>query len=266
MKLIYLDEAGNTGSKADPDQPIHMIGSLIVDEAHVRPIEVRLNDLAERCQTLIRAAGCPVPTDPIEFHGADLFGGKGVFRPINPAARIALCEDIVVACRDEKAAFGHCAVDKIKLPGGHPHMRCFQFTLERLQDHLSARNELGLLIADEHRELEEEIIRNFALSTRLTTGWGYRPTAIENIIDTIHFVKSKHNRLVQACDVLTYFRLKGLRLDARLSDAYLPSAEKADGMSYSGYVASHAKPAEGAVLRLNNAIRAMERFHKLWPL
>ena len=43
MKLIYLDEAGNTGSKADPDQPIHMIGSLIVDEAHVRPIEIRLD-------------------------------------------------------------------------------------------------------------------------------------------------------------------------------------------------------------------------------
>lgn len=266
MKLIYLDEAGNTGSKADPDQPIHMIGSLIVDQSQVRPIEVRLNDLAERCRTLIRAAGHLVPADPIEFHGTDLFGGRGAFKAINPTARIALCEDIVTACQDGEAAFGYCAVDKMKLPGGHPHMRCFQFTLERLQDHLSSRGELGLLVADEHRELEEEIIQDLAFSKEFTTGWGYRPTAIENIIDTVHFVKSRHNRLVQACDVLTYFRLKGLRLSARLLDAYLPSAERAAGISYSDYVASHTKPAEAAILKLNDAIRAMERFQKLWPL
>lgn len=185
MKLIYLDEAGNTGSKADPDQPIHMIGSLIVDQAHVRLIEVKLNELAERCRTLIRAAGCPVPTDPIEFHGADLFGGKRAFKPISPADRIALCEDIVAACRDGEAAFGHCAVDKMKLWGGHPHMRCFQFMLEHLQVHLSREGELGLLIADEHRELEEEIIQDLAFSKEFGTAWGYRSVAIENIIDTV---------------------------------------------------------------------------------
>ena len=266
MKLIYLDEAGNTGSKADPDQSIHMIGSLIVDQAHVRPIEIRLNGLAERCRDLIRAAGRPTPSDPIEFHGTDLFGGRGAFKPISPEARIALCEDIVAACRDGEAAFGHCAVDKMKLPGGHPHMRCFQFTLERLQDYLSRKGELGLLIADEHRELEEEIIQDLAFSKEFTTGWGYRPTVIENIIDTVHFVKSKHNRLVQACDVLTYFRLKGLRLSAKMLEAYLLSTERADGQSYSDYVASHTEPAEDVILRLSDAICTMERFRKLWPL
>lgn len=266
MKLIYLDEAGNTGSKADPDQPIHMIGSLIVDQAHVRFIEVKLNDLAERCRTLIRAAGCPVPTDPIEFHGADLSGGKGAFKPIDPADRIALCEDIIAACRDGEATFGHCAVDKMKLSGSyHPHMLCFQFTLERLQIRLSREGELGLLIADEHRELEEKIIQDLAFSKEFGTAWGYRSVAIKNIIDTVHFVKSRHNRLVQACDVLTYFRLKGLRLSDKLLEAYLLSTEKEGGVSQSDYIALHTKPAEKAVLRLDNAIRAMERFQHLWP-
>lgn len=265
MKLIYLDEAGNTGSKADPDQPIHMVGSLIVDQAHVRPIEVRLNALAERCRTLIRAAGHAVPADPIEFHGADIYGGRGLFKPISPADRIAVCADIIAACRDGAAEFGHCAVNKMKLISGHPHMRCFQFTLERLQDYLSRKNELGLLIADEHRELEEEIIQDLAFSKEFTTGWGYRPTAIENIIDTVHFVKSKHNRLVQACDVLTYFRLKGLRLSDKILEAYLLSSEKEGGMSQSDYIALHTRPTEKAVLRLKDAIQAMERFRHLWP-
>lgn len=266
MKLIYLDEAGNTGSKADPDQPIHMVGSLIVDQAHVRLIEARLNELAERCRTLIHAAGHPVPTDPIEFHGADLFGGKGAFKPISPADRIALCEDIVAACRDGEAAFGHCAVDKTKLSGSYqPHMLCFQFTLERLQIRLSQESELGLLIADEHREPEEKIIQDLAFSKEFGTAWGYRSVAIKNVIDTVHFVKSRHNRLVQACDVLTYFRLKGSRLSDKLLEAYLGSTEKTGSMSKSDYVTLHTKQAERAVLRLNDAIHAMERFQYLWP-
>ena len=278
MKLIYLDEAGNTGSKADPDQPIHMIGSLIVDEARVRAIEIRLNALADRCRTLIQAAGCPVPTDPIEFHGADIYGGRGLFKPISPADRITVCADIIAACRDEEATFGHCAIDKMRLASGHPHMRCFQFTLERLQDHLSRTGDLGLLIADEHRELEEDIIQDLAFSKEFATAWGYRPTPIRNVIDTVHFVKSRHNRLVQACDVLTYFRLKGLRLSTRLRNAHLcilldksvdvfdPNTDDDGIMPYSDYVASHTTPAERITLTLNDAFTAFEKFKKLWPL
>lgn len=78
-------------------------------------------------------------------------------------------------------------------------------------------------------------------------------------------MKSRHNRLVQACDVLTYFRLKGLRLKAKLSGAYPSSTERTSGVSYSDYIVSHTKPAEKAVLTLNDAIIAMERFQKLWP-
>ena len=79
MKLIYIDEAGNTGAKADPDQPIHMIGALIVDQNQIRKIEIKLRILAEICADLINASGHFVLVDQIEFHGSELYGGKKYF-------------------------------------------------------------------------------------------------------------------------------------------------------------------------------------------
>jgi hypothetical protein len=41
VKLIYVDESGNTGSKRDPNQPIHMNGAVIVDERTFAPPRMR---------------------------------------------------------------------------------------------------------------------------------------------------------------------------------------------------------------------------------
>ena len=88
MKLIYLDEAGNTGAKADPDQPIHMIGSLIVDQGQIRDIEQQLEGIAE--QALLKMQGGPIRplAEGLEFHGADLFNGKKMFENVGPEIRI----------------------------------------------------------------------------------------------------------------------------------------------------------------------------------
>lgn len=268
MKLIYIDEAGNTGTKADPDQPIHMIGALIVDQSKIRSIELRLNALAEVCVEKLSEAGQTASADQIEFHGAEIFSGKKVFAHIKPGDRVEICSDLIEICKAEEAVFGSCSINKMKLWGGHPHLRCFQFTLERIQDYLMAVDDLGLLVADEHRELEEEILRDLAFSKHVSTQWGWRPTTIKNVVDTVHFVKSKHNRLVQACDVLTYFRLKGERLEDKLRHAWWASNPMKDGKldpTFADYQDANTKPAEKAVLAFNKAIKGFERFRKLWP-
>jgi hypothetical protein len=257
LKLIYIDEAGNTGSHADPDQPIHMIGALIVDQARIRSIEVRLNGLAEKAASLSGAAGHPVTAGNVEFHGADMFGGKKIFARLTPTERVAMCSDVISACRDGDAVFGYCAVDKLKSQSGHPHMRCFQFMLERVQDYLSLSGDLGLIVADEHRELEEDIIQDLAFSKEFSTTWGYRPTPIINIVDTVHFVKSRHNRLVQACDVLTYFRLKKLRLHARIVETWMALSDKS-AVDFKNFTDGLVSQSERAVLDLAEAIRPFD--------
>ncbi len=262
MKLIYIDEAGNTGKKADPDQPIHMIGALIADQGQIRGIEVGLNALAAHCA---RGLDDPVNADGLEFHGSDLFGGNKLFNRMKPAARIGVCQDIIAVCAENGALFGSCAIDKLKLRvAHHPHMLCFQFMLERVQDYLSAVDDLGLIVADEHRELEDEIIRDLAFYKQVSTDWGWRPTPIRSIVDTVHFVKSKHNRLVQACDVLTYFHLKGHRYKCRLAAAY--AGLKPCQQTFEDFCATHTKPSEKAVLALAAAIQEFTVFQKFWPL
>lgn len=261
MKLIYIDEAGNTGKKPDPDQPIHMIGALIVDQGQISGIEAKLNVVARRCA---EAIGREVSADGLEFHGSDLFGGNKVFNRLKPAERIGVCQDVIRVCAAEGALFGACAINKLRLVGDHhPHMLCFQFTLERVQDYLTAVDDLGLIVADEHRELEDEIIRDLTFSKRSSTGWGWRPTPITRVVDTVHFVKSRHNRLVQACDVLTYFRLKGHRYRMKLLEAY--NVARPAEQDFHAYCEANAKPSEKAVLALSAEIQAFQRFHKIWP-
>jgi hypothetical protein len=265
MKLIYIDEAGNTGKKADPDQPLHMIGALIVDESQVRAIEVMLNDIALEYADLIAKAGHGIRSADLEFHGSEIFGGKKAFAHLTVKARIALCNEIIAACKAGGALFGFAAVDKMKLwTSFHPHMICFQFMLERVQDYLRPQNALGLIVADEHRELEDYIIHDLAFSKRVNTGWGYRPTTIANIVDTVHFVKSKHNRLVQACDVLTYFCLKGLRIDHRLMDK-LRVTPMPLGQTWPAYRDAHTTPPEKITREMSAEIQTFQKFSKLWP-
>ena len=243
-----------------------MIGSLIVDQAQVRGVEQKLEEVAEEAAVKMLSDTTRPLAAGLEFHGADLFNGKKVFENVDPGVRIWLCEQVVAACADTGLVFGHCAIDKMKLRGGHPHMKCFQFTLERLQDYLELQDDLGLIVADEHRELEEEIIRDLALSKSATTGWGWRPTAIKNIIDTVHFVKSRHNRLVQACDVLTYFRLKGMRIIDRTTNDWLGSTDKADGLGISAYRDRILRSGEKKAVELCSKVMTFERFSNIWPI
>lgn len=274
MKLIYIDEAGNTGAFADPDQPLHMIGSLIVDESEIRSLQQALEVLADKYAEVVTTAtgGREVPgfgrmpytAADIEFHGSELFGGKKLSERVKPGERVACCHAILNACKQAQAQFGSCTIDKMKLTVGHPHMWAFQFTLERLQDRLAAENQRGLIIADEHRELEEQIIRDLSFSQSSNTGRGWRPTQITNIVDTVHFVKSHHNRIVQACDVMTYFRLKGQRVQDRLLREYLAMPVAVRGI-WTNFRNTRAKPAEQAVLDLYDEIHALEVFTKQWP-
>lgn len=267
MKLIYIDEAGNTGTKADPSQPIHMIGTLIVDQWQIKEVEDKVNAIALETEKKISGPRHFIPADDIEFHGSDLFNGKEIFKAVPPETRVDICAKIVDVAVSSKLIFGHCAVDKFRLwANAHPHMLCFQFTLERVQDYLGASGDLGLIVADEHKELEQQLIRNLATSKRGNTGWGWRPTQITHIVDTVHFVKSCDNRLVQICDVLTYFRLKRIRLENKMTDAYLASGQRATGQSYSDYVETELTLAEKAVWSLSNQIARIERFSKIWPI
>ncbi|MCJ2138758.1 DUF3800 domain-containing protein [Methylobacterium sp. E-066] len=212
MHLIYLDESGNTGARKDPDQPIHLIAALCVHESRIRAIEMAVREIVKA------RFGVLVLTEGFELHAADLYGGNGFFKGIRPDQRIGCIHDILDALATHDVAVLWAAVDKMKLHSSrHPHRMAFLFLVERLEDWLSrAEPKLGLLVADENKEIEQKLIDDLEIFKLSGTNMGWRPTQISSIVDSIHFVQSTNNRLIQCVDIVAYFSLKYYRQEQRL--------------------------------------------------
>lgn len=205
MYLAYMDESGNSGDKSDPEQPIHLLGCLLVEDSHVRPLE-----------DAIREAACkhfPASGGDFEFHGVDLYNGARSCKKVPVETRLAATEDVLSATAMYAAGFGYTGIDKRRSNASdHPHRIAFSLMIEGIQPFLSQRDALGLIVADEYNEIGQTIIRDIDQFKTTGTSWGYRKVKARNIIDSVHFVKSHNNRLIQACDLVTYFTLKAIRI------------------------------------------------------
>lgn len=259
MKLIYIDEAGNTGDKADPDQPIHMLGALMVSEDQVRPAETAIRSVA------MKYLG-PAVIDPgVELHGHHIRGGKGAFKQMDVKTRLDLTKELLGIPGQHGIEFGYTAIDKAKLrrlTPKHPHELAFMFLVERVQDILQNDEQLGLLIADEQEEMEDRLIANLNIYKNHRTNWGYRPTAINNIVDSIHFVKSRNNWLIQLADVVTFVALRGLRTNNTLFEKWQSSSSRPN--NYKGWLDQVATISQKTDLDLLRCL-PIQRFTKTYP-
>jgi hypothetical protein len=222
MLFAYIDETGNSGGKKSEDQPIHLLGSLVIDSCEVRFVEDAMDEIA---------AGYSEDGSSVEFKGADLYGGHGSFKKTKPADRIVTTEKLIDLAVEHARAFGYAGVDKRKsFASDHPQVISITFLLERLQPYLRAHKEHALIVADEYNELGDSLIEQYERFKKTGTSWGYAKVKLANVVDSLHYVKSKHSRLLQLCDVLTHVTIKWLlakeRLDAEIADDAVVGRER----------------------------------------
>ena len=258
MKLIYLDEAGNTGKKADPNQPHHLLAAILVDAVQVRSVEADMRNLADKYFGHSKVGG-------VEFHGYEIHGGKGAFKDVSTEKRIAVMMDIINLIKINEIQIGWVSIDKIKTPSTkHPHEHAFLFMVERLQDILKAEGDLGLIIADENKDIEQRLIENLDKYKNASTDWGYRPTKIENIIDSVHFVQSKNNWLIQIADITAYLLIRGRDAEKKIQAEYDKAQPTA--LSITEWVEQFATRTQKVDHSLYTALRgARVRFIKEYP-
>lgn len=258
MHLIYIDESGNTGTRKDPDQPIHLIAGLIVPEGDIRAIE-------DAVEGVMRRHFAVLSTDPdFELHGADLFSGNGAFKGVPPIDRITAIHEVLDMLAGTGAKVIWAAVDKMRQPSSwHPHQLAFLFLVERIEDYLRPQETLGLLIADECKEVEDRLIENLRKYKKTNTGWGWRPTPIKQIVDSIHFVQSKNNLLIQCVDIIAYFALKHHRQNLEIFEAFaaLPGIKPA----YQDHIASMMTTKRKSIFDIGRKIQAMTVIWKAYP-
>jgi hypothetical protein len=204
MRFAYMDEAGNTGRNCDePSQPVHLILTLVIDEARIAAVHNHIRETGRR--------HCPndCHQQQFEFHGQDLFAGRGPFSGITPDRRIDIFDDILRGIEIAEAEVVIRGVEKAGLKRRyatpyHPHDIALMFSIESIERVARERDCRALLVADEAKEVEDAALRDLANYQELGTSWGWNPQQIDRIVDTIHFVPSHSNGAIQLTDCATY--------------------------------------------------------------
>lgn len=225
MWFAYMDEAGNTGRNlTDPNQPIHLLLTMAVEESKVRTLHEHIRDTARsHC-----AGDCS--EDDFEFHGKELFAAEGYFARRSPRERIAIYDAVLAGIEVAEAEIVIRGVSKPDLKRRyanpfHLHDIALMFTIESIERLARERDCRFLLVADEAKEIEDAALRDLANYQEVGTSWGWKTEQIERIVDTIHFVPSHRNPAIQLADCATFIAARmrkiqsGLVSDARSAEA-----------------------------------------------
>jgi Protein of unknown function (DUF3800) len=224
-----MDESGNTGTRLDdPDQPIHYLAAVGVEECHLNPLEMAFKK--------ILSAHLPVATKEkyFELKGQTLRKGAGFFKPLKPIQRIELATQLLNLLPLYQVKIFYGGIDKRRDAfQEHPHEMAFMLLVSGVEAWLRRQNPpvLGLLIADEQEEMEQILIDSIHWSKGLDRVEGEQFST--QIVDSIHFVRSSNNALIQLADLVAFIVNRGLReldlskpanqIDKRLFDLLLPS-------------------------------------------
>jgi hypothetical protein len=216
MRLYYVDESGNTGLNLDsPDQPVHWVVALEFTPHAVKAIEAEMQALA------LRVFPGRARDSDFEFHGSDIFMGRGDCSPLRVEERVALYGELLALVGRHGCALYLQGVDKARLraradtsgePPAHPHQLAFMHLLERIDEALErvqpdADTALyGLVMADEQKEMNREIVQRFAHWRHTGTERSGRARELKYLLDTIHYVPSHDSWLIQLVDCVAYVR------------------------------------------------------------
>jgi hypothetical protein len=209
MYLIYLDESGNSGKNlADTQQPVFVLGALIVPEEKWLAVEAELEQLVSPIRSIVG--------EKFEIHAHELARGEGSFKHMSLTDRLTLRDALLHSARKHGLRFVYRSIVKkryaqwlSKVYGGNvfinPHLAAFPLVGQILNNFLREQGKLslGILIFDENREVYMDIERTVRL-LRADPG----NLRLNRIIEKGFFVDSRKSLLIQLSDVCTYHARK----------------------------------------------------------
>jgi hypothetical protein len=205
MHLIYLDESGNSGGNLqDPQQPVFVLGALVVHETVWQPVERDLE------AAVIMHLPLSNP-DAVEIHGGDLRHGTGPFKGVSVSTRLALRNEWLRIAHRHGLRFIYRAIVKKRYEAWmgralgrsmlvNPHLAAFPLVAQVVNQLLRGCNAaaLGIFISDENHEVVGDLER-FLRLLRVTPG----ALHLDCIIEKGFFIDSKQSRLLQLADLCT---------------------------------------------------------------
>jgi len=205
MYLIYVDETGNTGTNLnDPEQPIFLLGALVISEEKWRPLEEELEACLEKY--------FPNRPNNFEVHASALRRGDGYFGMFPVAHRIEFRDAWMDAAKRHGCRFIYRAIAKRRYqrwlegeygPGTiiNPHLVAFTLITQVVNRYLKEhyQNALGLFVSDEHQQMSADVERFQKILRADPSSLG-----LTQIIEKGFFIDSRKSLMIQLCDLFTY--------------------------------------------------------------
>jgi hypothetical protein len=194
LHLVYIDEVKCDGIQ----EHYYWQFALAIPEADVVSVENALNGLAKSY------FGSAILSPETEFHGSPIVQGKGPFKGHPLDRRVDLFKKLVSVI-ESHPNIGRVVIrlDPQKMNRSDHQAIAFMFLVERVDDLMSARKSLALLIADHDKQFVNANVRS--LSTFKAEGTDFQfGREIPNVVDTVHQTHSRHSRLLQLTDLYAY--------------------------------------------------------------
>jgi Protein of unknown function (DUF3800) len=196
MYVTYFDEV-----KADvtQGQDSYWMGGISVPMEDIAEIEGRVNELAEG------VFGSTELTPDTEFHCNPLYTGKFPFKGMKSERRMEILVRLVDILADNpviKRVYAKILTSNLTTSQKKPHEIAFAFFCERVQ--MLVNPQTTILIGDHDDEQVKKMIQDFSRYRARGTFWDYG-VKIKNVVDTVHFARSHHSRMLQLADVYLFY-------------------------------------------------------------
>jgi len=197
-RMVYVDETGSVGKGANK-QPLLTLVAAVVDEVNVQPLAARMRQVAMTHLGWIPRG--------FEFHGFEIWNGRGPWAAISIAKRVAAYEELIGLLVEFDVQIAHASIHKerlrLKYEGGadkNAYLLAMQFLLEKVDRNIPG---LKIVVADENREQQLKAIK--LVSDLQDWGSGEVPGhQLPTIIDSLHFASSKSNPGIQIADAVAF--------------------------------------------------------------
>jgi Protein of unknown function (DUF3800) len=198
MHLCYFDE-----NKHSADNPHFFIGGLMIPDAKALDFESTLSQIA------FNFFGVRTLTVHNEFHGKELFHGKGTAKGRKLEDRVRVFQDVATFVTDNKIPVRIVCINvdrhqqKYKYPTP-PYRLGLMLILERFSEYLDKVDDIGLVFGDYEADEVTGAVVDFSEFKSLGKTPMYYGRPLGRLLDTVYFTQSHHSRFLQVADLLIY--------------------------------------------------------------
>ena len=209
MHLIYFDE-----NKYSEDNPFFTIGGVLVPESKVLELDKTLT----RIQSNFFGSSSLI--EGTEFHGYEMFQGKGVYKRRKLAERVQLFDDFATFLINYHIPVrlvridveSHRKMDEFPTPEYRLGLMIF---LDYVCMYLDKVDDLGIAFGDYEKDEVARSVVDFSEYRTLSEPPMYQGRPLGRLVDTVYFCHSHHSRFLQLADVVVYMAGRYMNMEQR---------------------------------------------------